>query len=425
MKVHFNYAIYTRHILEYPYALLVPSIFEEFFLFQIFLTTGLNALTQILLQGRVIRPLLGIGAAALPDLDEDFGVALIRIGTSSIEATSTIGLGNEVAEVRSADRAFVKLERNGVAVYSPMVLSKRFGKTTGLGLSNEITGIKVKKTDAGVWMNSPWMNEMKRFILTIWRVLRRASYVRRNQENTPVPDILTDIAGAPIDSDGEVGLAVDDEIELKHANAYASFLRGGSITDDEDEPYEEGSSSHSDGGEDEDDKPPQDDEGDDATAESAQLFLAHAAETSRRASTPAPLAPILLAHLTSLNDSPLTRRGYSALIPGRASITAQAPDGLQPRGRQSDIEDAVGSERVRQLCVICWSADRSIICWPCRCLAMCDDCRANMASRSTATRHTCPCCKQRYVQSLFPFRLVQMLMSCPHSVDGYSRIYIP
>jgi hypothetical protein len=104
MKVHFNYAIYTRHILEYPYALLVPSIFEEFFLLQILLTTGLNALTQILLQGWITRPLLGVGAAALPDLDEDFGVALIRIGTCSIAATSTIGLGNEVAEVRSADR---------------------------------------------------------------------------------------------------------------------------------------------------------------------------------------------------------------------------------------------------------------------------------------------------------------------------------
>ena len=399
--------------------MLVPSIFEEFFLFQILLTTGLNALTQILLQGRVIRPLLGVGAAALPDLDEDFGVALIRIGTSSIEATSTIGLGNEVAEVRSADRAFVKLERNGVAVYSPMVLSKRFGKTTGFGLSNEITGIKVKKNDAGAWMNSPWMNEMKRFILTVWRVFRRASYIRRNQENTPVPDILTNIAGAPIEGDDGEGLAVEDEIELKHANAYASFLRGGSITDDEDEPYEEGSSSHSDGDEDEDDRTPQYDEGDDTTVESAQLFLAHAAETSRRASTPAPLAPILLAHLTSLNDSPLTRRGYSALIP-----TTQAPNSLQPRGKQSDVED-VGSEQTRQLCVICWSGDRSIICWPCRCLAMCDDCRANMASRSTATRHTCPCCKQGYVQSLLRFRLVQMLMSYPHSVDGYSRIYIP
>ena len=399
MKVHFNYAIYTRHILEYPYALLVPSIFEEFFLFQILLTTGLNALTQVLLQGRITRPLLGAGAAALPDLDEDFGVALIRIGTSSIEATSTIGLGNEVAGVHSPDCAFVKLERDSVAVHGTMVRSKRVGKT-GFGLSNEITGIKVKKNDAAPWPNSPWMNEMKRFILTVWRALRRATYARRGQENSPGPVILTDTAGAPIEGGGGEGQAVEDEIEFKHAHTYKRFLRGGSITDDEDEPYEEGSSSHSDGDEDGEDEPPQGDEVDDTTAESTQLFLAHAAESSRRAGTPAPLAPILLAHLTSPEDSPLTRRGYSDLIPGHSSAIAQAQDSLQPRRSQLNIEDEVGSEQRRQLCVICWSADRSIICWPCRCLAMCDDCRANIASRSTATRHTCPCCKQGYVQSL-------------------------
>ena len=399
MKVHFNYAMYTRHILEYPYALLVPSIFEEFFFFQILLTTGLNALTQILLQGRITRPLLGVGAAALPDLDEDFGVALIRIGTSSIEATGTIGLGNEVAEVHSADCAFVKLERNSVAVHNPVILRKRIGRT-GFGLSNEITGIKVKKNDTALWMNSPWMNEMKRFILTIWRVLRRASYARQGQENPPGHDILMENAGAPIEGGGGEGLAVEDEIEFKHAQVYASFLRGGSITDDEDEPYEDGSSSHSDGDEDGDDEPLQDDEDDDTTTESTQLFLAHATESSRRASTPAPLAPILLAHLTSPEDSPLTRRGYSDLIPSHSSATTQAPDSLQPRHRRFNIEDEVGAEERRQLCVVCWSTDRAIICWPCRCLAMCDDCRANMASRSTATRHTCPCCKQGYVQLL-------------------------
>lgn len=397
MKVHFNYALYTRHILEYPYALLVPSIFEEFFLLQILLTAGLNAFTQILLQGRVTRPLIGVGAAALPDLDEDFGVALIRIGTCSIEATSTTGLGNEVAEVRSADCTFVKLEKNSAAVHNPITVSTR----AGLGFSNEIKGIKVKRSDVALWPNSPWMNEMKHFFLTIWRVLRGALRARQNRENPPRPDLRTNTTGAPIEDGGREDLTVEREIELKYARAYTSFLRGDSITDDEDEPYEAGSSSHSDGDEEEDDEPPPDDEGDtgDTTAESIQLALAHASESSRRASTPTPLAPILLAHMTSLEGSPLTRRGYSDLFPSRSSATSLARNVPQSRHRQPKVED-VGFEQRRQLCVICWSADRSIICWPCRCLAMCDDCRGNMASRSTATRHTCPCCKQGYVQPL-------------------------
>jgi len=396
VKVHFNYAIYTRHIFEYPYALLVPSIFEEFFLLQILLTTGLNALTQVLLQGRITRPLLGVGAAALPGLDEDFGVALIRMGTCSIEATSTIGLGNEVAEVHSADCTFVKLERNGVAVHSPMVLSTRIR----FGLSNEIKRIKVKKNGANPWPNSPWMNEMKRFSLTVWRVLRRATNLRRIRRNSPRPDIRIDTTDAPIGDGGVEGLMVEHGIELEYAQAYTSFLRGDTITDDEDEPYEEGSTSHSDGDEAGDDESLQDHESDDTTAESTQLILAHAAESSRRANTPTPLAPILLAHLTSPEGSPLTRRGYSGLIHRYSSATVPTRNDLQPRRRQFGIEDGAGSEQRRQLCVICWSVDRSIICWPCRCLAMCDDCRANMASRSTATRHTCPCCKQGYVQSL-------------------------
>ena len=395
MKVHFNYAIYTRHILEYPYALLVPSIFEEFFLLQILLTTGLNALTQILLQGGVTRPLLGVGAAALPDLDEDFGVALIRIGTCSLAATSTIGLGNEVAEVCSADRTFVQLGRNSAAVHSPMI---RTGKPR-LGLSNQIKGIKVKKRDAVRWPNTPWMNEMKRFSRTVWRVLKRAFHARQNREDSPGPDIRTTPVGAPIEDGGGEELTIEHEIELKYVHAYTSFLRGDPITDDEDEPYEEGSSSHSDADEDGNDESPQVDEFDDTTSESTQLLLVHAAESSRRASTPTPLAPILLAHLTSEDGHPLTRRGYSDLILSHSSATAPVRNDLHSRRRQFNVQDGAEPEEGRRLCVICWSADRSIICWPCRCLAMCDDCRANIASRSTATRHTCPCCKQGYVQS--------------------------
>jgi len=397
VKVHFNYAIYTRHILDYPYALLVPSIFEEFFLLQILLTTGLNALTQILLQGRITRPLLGVGAAALPDLDEDFGVALIRIGTCSIAATSTIGLGNEVAGVCSADRTFVKLERDYAVVHGPMLLGTRIGENQP-GLSNEIKGIKVEKKDPARWANSPWMNEMKRFFLTAWRVLKSAFRSRRSRKDSPRPDIRTNPVGAPIEGDAGEG-PVEHDVELKHAHTYTTFLRGDPITDDEDEPYEEGSSSHSDGDEDGDDEPPQGDDADDTTSESTQLFLVHAVESSRRASTPTPLAPILLAHLTSSDGSPLTRRGYSDLILSHSSATAPVRNSPQPQHRQINIQDEVESEQGRHLCVICWSSDRSIICWPCRCLAMCDDCRANIASRSTATRHTCPCCKQGYVKS--------------------------
>jgi hypothetical protein len=32
-----------------------------------------------------------------------------------------------------------------------------------------------------------------------------------------------------------------------------------------------------------------------------------------------------------------------------------------------------------------------------RCLALCDDCRENLASRSSSAKHKCPCCRQKCV----------------------------
>jgi hypothetical protein len=104
------------------------------------------------------------------------------------------------------------------------------------------------------------MNEMKRFFLTVWRCSQKGLPRSSKSGDSPAPDIRTDPVHAPIEDGGGEGLAVEHEIELKHAHAYTSFLRGDPITDDEDEPYEEGSSSHSDGDEDGDDESPQDDE---------------------------------------------------------------------------------------------------------------------------------------------------------------------
>ena len=35
-----------------------------------------------------------------------------------------------------------------------------------------------------------------------------------------------------------------------------------------------------------------------------------------------------------------------------------------------------------------------------RCLALCDDCRENLASRQSASKHSCPCCRRAWVSML-------------------------
>lgn len=57
---------------------------------------------------------------------------------------------------------------------------------------------------------------------------------------------------------------------------------------------------------------------------------------------------------------------------------------------------------------------RNIICWPCRCLAMCDGCREELAARPGSSSgglnssygglHDCPTCRSK--------------------VQGFSRVYI-
>ncbi|KTW32485.1 uncharacterized protein T551_00575 [Pneumocystis jirovecii RU7] len=53
-------------------------------------------------------------------------------------------------------------------------------------------------------------------------------------------------------------------------------------------------------------------------------------------------------------------------------------------------------------CVICCCSTRNIVLWPCRCLALCDDCRKTLAMRNFKE---CPCCRQLVI--------------------SYSRIWIP
>ncbi|KAI9469459.1 hypothetical protein LPJ79_004180 [Coemansia sp. RSA 1821] len=57
-------------------------------------------------------------------------------------------------------------------------------------------------------------------------------------------------------------------------------------------------------------------------------------------------------------------------------------------------------EETRSLCVVCWTNVRTVMLRPCRCLCLCNDCRAALVVRSF---DHCPCCRR--------------------TVAGYSRVY--
>ncbi|KAE8265798.1 hypothetical protein A4X09_0g6525 [Tilletia walkeri] len=77
------------------------------------------------------------------------------------------------------------------------------------------------------------------------------------------------------------------------------------------------------------------------------------------------------------------------------------------QGGAGDDEQRAEWERERQrLCVICQTENRTILIWPCRCLALCEECRDNLASRPVPGKsQTCPCCRT--------------------PVAGFSRLFLP
>lgn len=137
------------------------------------------------------------------------------------------------------------------------------------------------------------------------------------------------------------------------------------------------------------------------------------------------LLPVLIAHLQAevggAGGSPLTRRRYRAITAGvsgayidpadnalSTAIAARRQAVNQPGATASSDEHWDDSTfRAASTCVVCCAEQRTIVLWPCRCLALCNDCRAELAARSNSQGGSsiCPCCRTE--------------------IQGYSRILIP
>jgi len=367
------------------------------------MTVVLNALTQIILEGMVTRPLIGLGTMAdsnlfgihpssMPSLEDDFSIAILRLGTASFEATGVAGLQNEVMSV---NRPTVTLEKS--TIDSSQLVLKR------IGFENEIAAVQVATPipEHGFSGDNRWQAG-KKYLTTLWRLLRnlgphmysiaKRAYTNWRHGIKPQSSVPT------------------EEPETGTTDTYQVFLKGGNISDDEDDPFLPGEDGHSSvGSSDEEDDWEEQVDQNQQTLESMTLYtdlkdLATAVEPTR------PSTPVLVAHLMASGQSPLTRRRYNSMR--RASPppfdNSARDDWLQfvlERKREALAMRTEPVSDVSYTCVICTVEPRDIICWPCRCLALCNDCRANLASRSPAHKHSCPCCR--------------------HRVQGYSRIFLP
>ena len=384
------------------------------------LTIGLNALTQLLLEGEIKRPLFGHSRSLAPKWDEDFAVVLLRLGTASLEATNVAGLGNEVGYITLVDvekrRETKQLRDEGmVEIASAGVLSVSFSKKgarRARGFLNEIKHVKPHtQSESDMVIDHVWLNELFRFALTLLSVIRGffklffwLVWFRWWQ---PKP---AEKSNPTIGNQEPEGHSADD--------TYRRFLEGASVSDDEDE-YVPPNNIYNDNTSDSDSESINSDEGEvDGRTEELDETVGLYADISKSAThTPAPL---LLAHMANAPGAPLTRRRYKRLVSGvrnsrdTADMLTSAEDWMSfvaERRQETEQKDSEVPEG--RACVICTVEPREIICWPCRsvyslscfaarlmnffhsCLALCDDCRENLASRFSASKHSCPCCRRR------------------------------
>lgn len=109
---------------------------------------------------------------------------------------------------------------------------------------------------------------------------------------------------------------------------------------------------------------------------------------------------------------------HETILRRRALLQGGSGSGGSPASGEADEDRSAERERLR-LCVVCCYEERTILCWPCRCLALCDGCREELASRpgragggraaggagGEGGLHNCPTCRAE--------------------VRGFSRIYLP
>ncbi|KZV88293.1 hypothetical protein EXIGLDRAFT_679077, partial [Exidia glandulosa HHB12029] len=371
---HF-YTVVWSSPLTYPPLNFIPCVLTSVLIFVSLVTCTLNALTQLLSEGEITKPLFGHNQA-LPRWEDDFEIALLRLGTASLQATHIAGLSNQVAALKTGADAGgeVELSVSGVSGMAHPVGGRR-------GLAREYKKVSAQRPHAGGLFSGALWRELKRFGTALWSTSRGLwHWISRSKlrHDSPAVGPSAGFREAPSQSTSNE----HDADEL-----YSRFLGGDQLTDgSDDEEYQPGADAElSDASESDDGS--EDEGGTDAL----NLYSDLAAPDADAAGSSAPGPHVLLAHMSSPGSGALTRRRYSRLM-RQSSPSDEGWDVFVEQRRQSTSSRPASSSwdaESRRNCVICTVEARSIVCWPCRCLAMCDDCRANMASHFPASQHMC------------------------------------
>ena len=244
--VHFCYVISLAPT-RYPVIKVASSVFELLLVSLITFTFLLNVASQLLLDGVVTRVAVGHTSFIRPREDEDFSVVLIRVGGACLEATSIVGLGNELSGVALPSPPQTRPSQYGeIQLGSSGMMSMIPGEDIQgprSGFTNEVRTVKVAGSKQNQLLQSVYADEIKQlarvswrffvgFWIMVWRFMKREQVFptpvlasRRTparDASQELPVVQTRGTGEYYDGDGS-------------AEAYRRFLAGETFSDGEDD----------------------------------------------------------------------------------------------------------------------------------------------------------------------------------------------
>ncbi|ETS61434.1 hypothetical protein PaG_04466 [Moesziomyces aphidis] len=398
---------------QYPFLEVLSRAPELALVCIIALTVGLHALTMLLLEGRVQPHRLLFSRSNMPAWEEDWSLALFKLGTACMESTRLTGMEREAEPLVVWHAPYLELGRSGgIELVEPHARISAVDEVAGL--AREVKEVRIETVRqsawsfghaglarvqaaaqfglatlrvvaaivmavakrmaraAGVeWRVPAWALRAARGVRLVWHGTNGEARRQARQEQTQrqVQRIRPTVSPAE---------PVHEELDEEDTDFAASDAETESIHSATSDTVGADEISH--------------------------LISEHT--SSETVTESEAFNQLLLAHLTR-SAAPLTRSRYTALLPRGHddALSAALAD------RRAPPSGAMARDDARRLCVVCCTEERNVICWPCRCLALCMDCREHLASQPPArTRgqphtHLCPTCRT--------------------PVQAFSRLYIP
>ncbi|KAJ1572781.1 hypothetical protein NDA11_002805 [Ustilago hordei] len=143
---------------RYPFLEALSRTPEIALVMIVLLTVTLHALTMLLLEGSIERDRLVFSRSNLPCRDEDWSLALFKLGTACMESTRLTGLEREVEPLVAWDAPYIELSPSGrIQLVDPLLVrssaSHLTSETTSSlhrvssgGLSREVKQVRIEPT---------------------------------------------------------------------------------------------------------------------------------------------------------------------------------------------------------------------------------------------------------------------------------------